>query len=300
MKEYGHTPVLLEEALEFLQASRAGVYIDCTVGLGGHTIEILRRNPEASVIGFDLDEKALKVAARRLADYASRLKLFQADFRDLLGFEEIIDFSQVRGILLDLGISSFQLDNPERGFSFNLEGPLDMRMDLRQKTTAEKILNTYTEARLAEVLEKYGELRHTRALARKILNQRKLGLLRTTTDLKKLVEEFYRWIPQKNRIHPAAKVFQALRIEVNQELKGLDDFLVNLAGRCQPGTRIVAISFHSLEDRLVKRAFQKLASRDQEKPLVRILTRKPVTPKPEEIAANSRSHSAKLRAAVRI
>lgn len=300
MKEYGHTPVLLEEALEFLQASRAGVYIDCTVGLGGHTIEILRRNPEASVIGFDLDEKALKVAARRLADYASRLKLFQADFRDLLGFEGIIDFSQVRGILLDLGISSFQLDNPERGFSFNLEGPLDMRMDLRQKTTAEKILNTYTEARLAEVLEKYGELRHTRALARKILNQRKLGLLRTTTDLKKLVEEFYRWIPQKNRIHPAAKVFQALRIEVNQELKGLDDFLVNLAGRCQPGTRIVAISFHSLEDRLVKRAFQKLASRDQEKPLVRILTRKPVTPKPEEIAANSRSHSAKLRAAERI
>ncbi len=300
MKEYGHTPVLLEEALEFLQASRAGVYIDCTVGLGGHTLEILRRNPEASVIGFDLDEKALKVAARRLADYASRLKLFQADFRDLLGFEEIIDFSQVRGILLDLGISSFQLDNPERGFSFNLEGPLDMRMDLRQKTTAEKILNTYTEARLAEILEKYGELRHTRALARKILNQRKLGLLRTTTDLKKLVEEFYRWVPQKNRIHPAAKVFQALRIEVNQELKGLDDFLVNLAGKCHPGTRIVVISFHSLEDRLVKRAFQRLASRDLEKPLVRILTRKPVTPTPEEIAANSRCHSAKLRAAERI
>ncbi|MBC7364801.1 MAG: 16S rRNA (cytosine(1402)-N(4))-methyltransferase RsmH, partial [Candidatus Aminicenantes bacterium] len=175
MKEYGHTPVLLEEALEFLQASRPGLYLDGTVGLGGHTLEILRRNPQARVIGFDLDEKALKVAARRLADYASRVKLFQADFRDLLGFEEIIDFSQVRGVLLDLGISSFQLDNPERGFSFNLEGPLDMRMDLRQKTTAEKILNTYSEARLAEILEKYGELKHTRPLARKILNQRKLG-----------------------------------------------------------------------------------------------------------------------------
>lgn len=300
MKDYGHTPVLLEEALEFLQASRAGVYLDGTVGLGGHTIEILKRNPEASVIGFDLDEQALKVAAKRLADYAARVKLFQADFRDLLNYEEIIDFSQVRGVLLDLGISSFQLDNPERGFSFNLEGPLDMRMDLRQKTTAEKILNTYNEARLAEILEKYGELRHTRPLARKILNQRKLGLLRTTTDLKKLTEEFYRWVPQKNKVHPAAKVFQALRIEVNQELKGLDEFLKNLARRCQPGTRIVVISFHSLEDRLVKRAFQELASTELEKPVVKILTRKPVTPSPEEIAANSRSHSAKLRAAERI
>lgn len=300
MKDYGHTPVLLEEALGFLQASRPGVYIDCTIGLGGHALEILRRNPGARIIGFDLDETSLQEAAKRLADYSSRVKLFQADFRNLLEFKRIIPFDEVKGVLIDLGISSFQLDNPERGFSFNLEGPLDMRMDRRQKTTAEKILMTYPEARLAEIFKKYGELHHTRLLAKKILSQRKLGLLRNTTDLKKLVEETYRWVPQKNRVHPAAKVFQALRIEVNQELKGLDEFLEKLAIRCSPGTRIVTISFHSLEDRLVKRAFQNLASGENREPVVRILTKKPVTPTPEEIAANSRSHSAKLRAAERV
>lgn len=300
MKSYGHTPVLLNEALEFLQATRAGVYIDCTVGLGGHSLEILKRNPEARIIGFDLDEASLQEAGKRLAEYSSRVKLFQADFRNLLEFKEVIPFDEVKGVLMDLGISSFQLDNPERGFSFNLEGPLDMRMDKRQKTTAEKILLTYPESRLAEIFKNYGELHHSRLLAKKIVNQRKLGLLKTTTDLKKLVEETYHWVPQKNRIHPAAKVFQALRIEVNQELKGLDEFLEKLALQCFPGTRIVAISFHSLEDRLVKRAFQRLASSAQGEPVVKILTKKPVTPTAEEIAANSRSHSAKLRAVERI
>ncbi|MGB9905782.1 MAG: 16S rRNA (cytosine(1402)-N(4))-methyltransferase RsmH [Candidatus Saccharicenans sp.] len=300
MKDYGHRPVLVEETLAYLQASRAGVYIDCTVGLGGHALEILRRNPGAKVIGLDLDELSLQAAAERLARYKDRVKLFQIDFREILDFKNLVAWEEVRGVLADLGLSSFQLDNPERGFSFNLEGPLDMRMDTRQKTTAEKILMTYPEARLAEVFKKYGELHHTRQLARKIATQRKQGLLRTTTDLKKLVEEVYRWVPQKNRLHPAARVFQALRIEVNQELKGLDIFLERLAPKCQPGTRLVVISFHSLEDRLVKRAFQRLASGQEGQPLVRILTRKPVTPSPEEIEVNSRSHSAKLRAAERI
>ncbi len=301
MKDYGHRPVLLEEAITYLQAIRPGVYIDCTVGLGGHALEILRRNPGAKIIGFDLDETSLKEAAKRLTEYSSRVKLFQADFRNMLEFKKLIPFEEVRGLLADLGISSFQLDNPERGFSFNLEGPLDMRMDQRQKITAEKILMSYPEARLAEIFRKYGELHHTRLLARKIVSSRKLGLLKTTTDLKNLVEETYRWVPQKNRLHPAARVFQALRIEVNQELKGLDDFLENIAQRCLPGTRLVVISFHSLEDRLVKRAFQRLASnRDGTQPVVRIITRKPVRPTAEEIAINSRSHSAKLRAAERI
>ncbi|MDI6698723.1 MAG: 16S rRNA (cytosine(1402)-N(4))-methyltransferase RsmH [Candidatus Saccharicenans sp.] len=300
MKDFGHRPVLVEETLAYLQASRPGLYIDCTIGLGGHALEILRRNPGARIIGFDLDELSLKAAADRLADYRDRVKLFQLDFRQMLDFPDLIPFQEVKGVLADLGISSFQLDNPERGFSFNLEGPLDMRMDTRQKTTAEKILMTYPETRLAEVFKKYGELHHTRLLARKIASQRKLGLLKNTTDLKKLVEEVYRWVPQKNRLHPAARVFQALRIEVNQELKGLDAFLDRLAGKCQPGTRLVVISFHSLEDRLVKKAFQRLVSTDRGQPLVKVLTRKPVRPSPEEIEANSRSHSAKLRAAERI
>jgi len=300
MKDYGHRPVLVEETLAYLQASRAGVYLDCTIGLGGHALEILRRNPGARIIGLDLDELSLQAAAGRLARYKDRVKLFQVDFREMLDFQDLVPWGEVRGVLVDLGISSFQLDNPERGFSFNLEGPLDMRMDTRQKTTAEKILMTYPEDRLAEVFKKYGELHHTRQLARKIATQRKLGLLKTTTDLKKLVEEVYRWVPQKNRLHPAARVFQALRIEVNQELKGLDTFLERLAGQCPSGTRLVVISFHSLEDRLVKKAFQRLASGQGGQPVVRILTRKPVRPTPEEIEVNSRSHSAKLRAAERI
>jgi len=300
MSDSGHKPVLLEEALRFMGAMRPGVYIDCTLGLGGHALEILKRNARAKIVGFDLDETSLEEAAKTLAEYSSRVKLFQADFRNLLDFRQIISFEEVKGVLIDLGISSFQLDNPERGFSFNLEGPLDMRMDRRQKTTAEKILMTYPEARLAEIFKKYGELHHTRLLAKKIVSQRKLGLLRNTTDLKKLVEETYRWVPQKNRVHPAARVFQALRIEVNQELKGLDEFLEKLAERCARGTRIVAISFHSLEDRLVKRAFQRLACGENREPLVRMLTKKPVTPTPEEMAVNPRSHSAKLRAVERL
>jgi 16S rRNA (cytosine1402-N4)-methyltransferase len=300
MKGYGHRPVLIEETLAYLQASRPGLYLDCTVGLGGHALEILRRNRRARVIGFDLDEISLKEAAKRLVAFSSQVKLFQADFRNILELSGLIAFAEVKGVLADLGISSFQLDNPERGFSFNLEGPLDMRIDTRQKTTAEKILLTYPEARLAEIFRRYGELHHTRLLARKIVSQRKLGLLKTTTDLKKLVEEVYRWVPQKNRLHPAARVFQALRIEVNQELNGLDVFLERLAKECPSGTRLVAISFHSLEDRLVKRAFQRLAASEEGQPVVKILTKKPVTPAREEIAANSRSHSAKLRAAERL
>lgn len=300
MKDYGHQPVLVEETLAYLQASRPGLYLDCTVGLGGHALEILKRNPGAKIIGLDLDELSLKEAARRLADYSSRIQLFQADFRNILELSEFIPLAELKGVLIDLGISSFQLDNPERGFSFNLEGPLDMRMDTRQKTTAEKILLTYPESRLAEIFKKYGELRHTRLLAKKIASSRKLGLLKTTTDLKKLVEEVYRWVPQKNRLHPAARVFQALRIEVNQELKGLDVFLEQLAKESPPETRLVVISFHSLEDRLVKRAFQRLSSSDEGQPVVKILTRKPATPTLEEIAANSRSHSAKLRAVKRL
>jgi len=218
----------------------------------------------------------------------------------LLELEDLIPWDEVRGALFDLGLSSFQLADPARGFSFNQEGPLDMRMDTRQKITAEKILMTYPEDRLAELFKKYGELHQAKLLARKIVSLRKLGLLKTTTDLKKLVEGTYHWVPQKNRLHPAAKVFQALRIEVNQELDGLDDFLERLARKCLPETRLVVISFHSLEDRLVKRTWQQLAFSEKGQPVVKILTKKPVRPTPEETEANTRSHSAKLRAVERI
>lgn len=290
-----HIPVLLEETLSFLRIDRPGIYIDGTIGLGGHSLEILKRNPQAKVIGLDLDESSLLAAKERLKNFAGRIKLIQADFRTLPELK--IDFSQVCGLLLDLGLSSFQLENPARGFSFNLEGPLDMRFDHRTKMTAAKILEKYSENQLATIFAKYGELKQARLLAREIVNRRKNQPLQTTTQLRRLVEEICRWRPQPGKTHPAAKVFQALRIEVNNELKDLDKFLEKMAYLLPSGARMVIISFHSLEDRIVKHTLAKLAQANHNGPKIRLLTRKPVTPSEQEIKQNPRAHSAKLRAA---
>jgi len=291
----GHIPVLLEEALNYLHIQRPGIYIDGTIGLGGHSLEILRRNPQSKIIGLDLDESSLLEAKSRLKEFGQRVKLIQTDFRNLPNLD--IDFGQVCGLLLDLGLSSFQLDNPSRGFSFNLEGPLDMRFDHRIKITAARILEKYSENQLATILAEYGELKQARQLAREIVTRRKNQPFTTTTQLRRLVEEVCRWRPQPGKIHPAAKVFQALRIEVNGELKGLDKFLEKMARLLPSGARIVVISFHSLEDRIIKHTLARLAQANHDLPRVRLLTRKPVTPGEEEIRANPRSHSAKLRAA---
>ena len=298
MRENGHIPVLAAEVIEFLDAGREGVYIDCTLGLAGHAVAILERNPRARLIGLDRDGQSLDVARERLKPYARRVTLYQADFRDLAELD--IPFDKVRGILADLGISSFQLDSPERGFSYMHEGPLDMRVDQRAKTTAAKILRTYPEQRLAEMFAKYGELAQTRRLAREIVHLRKLGRLETTGDLRVLVERIYQWRPQRGRIHPAAKAFQALRIEVNGELEGLREFIDGTVRLAAKGTRFVVISFHSLEDRIVKQAFHALARPDEGDPLLTVLTKKPVMASEAEVAANSRARSAKLRAAERV
>jgi 16S rRNA (cytosine1402-N4)-methyltransferase len=298
MTENGHLPVLPTEVIAFLDAGRAGVYIDCTLGLAGHALKLVEGNPRARLIGLDRDGESLEIARERLKPYAKRVALYQADFKDLARLD--IPFEQVRGVLVDLGISSFQLDSPERGFSYTHEGPLDMRVDQRTRTTAAKILLTYPEQKLAELFAKYGELAQTRRLAREIVHLRKLGRLETTGELRMLIERIYQWRPQRGRIHPAAKAFQALRIEVNRELEGLPEFIdgtVRLAAR---GTRFVIISFHSLEDRIVKRAFHALARPEDGAPLVEVLTRKPVMASEAEVAENSRARSAKLRAAVRV
>ena len=197
-------------------------------------------------------------------------------------------------------MSSFQLDTPERGFSFNRQGPLDMRMDHRNQTTASKILDKYSEHKLAEIFRRYGELRQARLLAREIVSRRKIKKIEKTTELRRIVEEVCRWRPQRGKIHPAAKVFQAIRIEVNQELEGLAAFLEKIVEKIVKGARITAISFHSLEDRIVKQTFVRLASPNDEQPLLKILTKKPVTAKDREIAENPRSRSAKLRAGERL
>ncbi|MFC2156405.1 16S rRNA (cytosine(1402)-N(4))-methyltransferase RsmH [Acidobacteriota bacterium] len=298
MEEKNHIPVLLEETIEFLDGDGSGIFIDCTVGLGGHAKEILKKHPGCQLIGLDLDEKALLKARDNLQPFAERISLYHSDFRYLPDLN--LDFKNIRGLLIDLGISSYQLDSPERGFSFSQEGPLDMRMDLRNKFTAHKIVNKFSESQLNQILFKYGELKQARRLAREIVSRRKINKIETTTELRRIVEEICRWRPQKGKIHPAAKVFQALRIEVNQELKNLGEFLEKTIHLLSSGTRIVVISFHSLEDRIIKQTFNRLASSEECPPCLKILTKKPIVPSEGEVAANSRSRSAKLRAAEKI
>jgi len=298
MIESSHIPVLLEEVMDYLDIRRKGVYVDCTIGLGGHSVEILKRNPQATVIGIDIDEESILKAKDRLSPFAERVKLYHSDYKYLPDLE--MNLSQVKGVLLDLGISSFQLDTPERGFSFNQDGPLDMRIDQRKKVTASKIINTYSEHKLTEMFKQYGELRQARLLAREIASRRKAKKIQKTTELRQLVEEVCRWRPQKGKIHPAAKVFQAFRIEVNQELGDLSKFLERIASKISQGTRILVISFHSLEDRIIKHTFARLAATRNDHALLRILTKKPVVPSEKEIMANTRARSAKLRAAERI
>ncbi|MCX6566242.1 MAG: 16S rRNA (cytosine(1402)-N(4))-methyltransferase RsmH [Candidatus Aminicenantes bacterium] len=293
-----HIPVLLEEALNLLDAARPGLYVDGTLGLAGHSREILKRNSKARLVGFDKDEAALAEAQRRLSPYENRIELYQADFRRIL--EVDIDWPGVRGVLLDLGMSSFQLDDPLRGFSHSLDGPLDMRMDRRQHLDAARILDKYPEPKLAEIFRNYGELRPAAKLARAIASRRRMTKIESTVQLREIVEDVCRWIPQKGKIHPAAKVFQALRIEVNEELAGLGDFLDAVIDRLPADGRLAVISFHSLEDRVVKHTFARAARPEQNggrgAAVIDLLTKHPVIPTDEEISRNSRSRSAKLRA----
>jgi 16S rRNA (cytosine1402-N4)-methyltransferase len=292
-----HIPVLLEDVLNLLDAGRPGLYLDGTLGLAGHSQEILKRNPNARLVGFDRDADALAEAQIRLRPYERRADLYQADFRRLL--EVDLDWSEMRGVLLDLGMSSFQLDDPARGFSHSLDGPLDMRMDRRQHLDAARVIDKYSEPKLAEIFRNYGELKQAAKLARMIASRRRMTKIESTAQLRRMVEEVCRWIPQKGKIHPAAKVFQALRIEVNGELEGLGDFLVQVIDRLPAGGRLAVISFHSLEDRIVKHTFADLARPSESEPVVELLTKHPLVPSDEEISRNSRSRSAKLRAAAK-
>jgi 16S rRNA (cytosine1402-N4)-methyltransferase len=298
MNRNGHIPVLLKDVLQFLEVHREGVYIDCTLGLGGHSQEILQINPKAHVIGFDIDEQSLIVAKERLQAFADRLSIYHSDFRYIPDLN--IDFSKIKGILIDLGMSSFQLDSPKRGFSYLLDGPLDMRMDQRNHLTASKVINKYSEPKLAQVFRDYGELRQAKRLAHEIVSRRKADKIETTHQLFRVVEDVCRWHPQKGKSHPAARVFQAIRIEVNQELKNLSSFLERIVLKSPKTTRLLVISFHSLEDRIVKQTFARLAIQNDHPASIRILTKKPVTASEEEIASNFRARSAKLRAAERI
>lgn len=285
-----HKPVLLKETLDFLNI-RDGIYVDCTLGTGGHSIGILKAlNGRGLLIGLDRDEEALKIAKERLKGY-NNCYLFHSNYIDLKHILKEQGIKHITGgILMDLGSSSIQFDDMSRGFSFKSNAPLDMRMDKTQSLTAFKIINEYKESEIANIIYNYGEERNSRKIARLIIEKRvKNGPIKTTNELIGIILQCYpKW--KKFRIHPATKTFQAIRIEVNKELENLDKFMCFIPELLSPTCRLTVISFHSLEDRIVKNYFKSTAS-------LKILTKKPITPSREEILNNPRSRSAKLRAA---
>jgi 16S rRNA (cytosine1402-N4)-methyltransferase len=289
-----HVPVMTAEVLANLQPQRGGLFVDCTVGLGGHTRALLEAGA-TRVIGLDRDPQALALAAGVLASFADRVELVHADYRMLDQVLAARGIAEVSGTLADLGISSFQLEAPSRGFSFQRDEPLDMRMDPTSGETAADLVARTGERELADVIYEYGEERYSRRIARALVAARQEAPIATTGRLAEIVR---RAVPRRHyhRIDPATRTFQALRIWVNRELEGLDRFLHTAVAHLRAGARLVVISFHSLEDRIVKhtlRALERTAA-------VRVLTRKPVVPADEEIDRNPRARSAKLRAAERV
>jgi len=282
-----HEPVLLAETLELLAVRPGGFWVDGTVGAGGHAAEILSRSgPDGRLLATDRDAEALAAAAQKLAPFAERARLLQADYRELPALME----EPPDGILLDLGVSSLQLDRAERGFSLKSDGPLDMRMDRRGGITAAEVVNRLPEAELADIIYRYGEERASRRIARRIVETRRRSPFRSTLELAEVVRSAARR-PRGRGIDAATLTFQALRIHVNRELEGLGDVLASLARRLAPRGRLAVIAFHSLEDREVKLAFRFLATAG-----FRLLTRKPVRPGEDEVRRNPRSRSARLRA----
>jgi len=306
-----HRPVLLRETIELLAAERGGLFVDCTVGLGGHSEAILQASPDAQVLGIDRDEEALGLATERLAQYGSRFRSVHADFRELTRVLATAKVRQVRGVVADLGVSSLQLDSPGRGFSFRHEAPLDMRMDISGGETAAELLGRLSEVEIARIIFEYGEERRSRRIARWIVERRERGEpIQTTHDLAALVARAV-GPDKKRRIHPATRTFQALRIAVNGELENLDRFLVQAVDHLEQAGRLAVISFHSLEDRIVKRTLLKLSGRCQCPPRlpvcicgvtkqISILTRRAIGPGEQEIEENPRSRSAKLRGASKV
>jgi 16S rRNA (cytosine1402-N4)-methyltransferase len=288
-----HEPVMLAEVLEHLTPQRGGLFVDCTVGLGGHTRALLDAGA-TRVIGFDRDGQALAIARDRLAPYGDRLSLEHGDYRGLEPALDARGVTAVDGILADLGVSSMQLDAEGRGFSFRRDEPLDMRMDTSAGRTAAEALRGVEEKTLADLVYEFGEERHSRRIARAIVAARGDRPIETTGQLADIVR---RAVPRKGytRIDPATRTFQAIRIWVNRELEGLDGFLGAAARRLAPGGRLVVITFHSLEDRIVKHTFRAL----QAEGTIAIRTKRPLVPGEAEVAKNPRARSAKLRAAER-
>ncbi len=327
MAEHRHVPVLVETVLDLLAPERGGVYVDATVGLGGHAEALLERAPDACLIGLDRDPYALDQCGRRLERFGARVRLVHGRFSDLGSLLATVDETwsveqwphapRVAGILADLGVSSMQLDAGERGFAFAHDAPLDMRMDPTSDplptggpaVTARTIVNREPEEVLTTILKQYGEERHARRISRAIVRERLEKPIETTAELAALVERVKPMPPGPRRRHPATQTFQALRIEVNREIEEIETLVDEAAGLLEPGGRMAIISYHSLEDRVVKNGLRDLArglidpvtgQTQAETRMLEVLTKKPIRPSGEEVARNPRARSARLRAGRRI
>ncbi len=310
--EFEHRTVLLDRTIEYLKVVPGGVYVDCTLGGGGHSLEILKRLGEKGrLIGIDRDQNAIKAAGERLASFSDKAVLVHGNFRDIRRIVHGIGITAVDGVVMDLGVSSHQLDRRERGFSYMQDAPLDMRMDRQQSLTAMEVVNTYSEADLARVISGYGEERWARRIAAFIVREREKAPIKTTGQLVDIIKAAIPASARRKGPHPAKRTFQALRIEVNDELGILERAVKDGVDLLKSGGRICVITFHSLEDRKIKNIFRELenpctcppkapACVCGKKPVIRVVTRKPVVPDKEEIQQNPRARSAGLRVAEKL
>ena len=309
-RDYGHKPVLLRECLEGLAIRPEGVYVDGTLGRAGHALEIVKRLTTGRLIGLDRDAAAIAAARERLGDYGDRVTLVRSNFSDLEQVLRELDIPRVDGMLFDLGVSSPQLDEPARGFSYMHDAPLDMRMDTSAPLTAREVVNTWGEEELRRILYDYGEERYAPRIARSIVRRREQRPIETTLELVDCIKGAMPPQALREKQHPAKRSFQAIRIAVNGELDALPPMLEAAAHCLRPGGRLAVITFHSLEDRIVKQKLRELATGCTcppefpvcvcgKKPRMTLLTRKPITPSSEELSENPRARSAKLRLAER-
>ena len=302
---FTHYSVLLDECIDALNVNPHGTYVDCTAGGGGHSAKILDKLTDGMLVCIDKDEEALAVCRERLN--SDKVKFVHSDFKNLPQILKSLGIESVDGILCDLGVSSYQIDNPERGFSYMAsDAPLDMRMDAQQKLTAKEIVNTYGERQLLDILLDYGEESFAKSIARNIVVERQKHSIDTCGQLVEIIDKSIPYSARKKGSHPAKRTFQALRIEVNKELDGLDEFLKSAVDLLAPNGRLAVITFHSLEDRIVKRSFNDLATDCICPPNLPIcvcnhrakgslVNKKPILPTDRELQENSRSQSAKLR-----
>ena len=305
--EFVHKSVLLNETIDGLNIQPDGIYVDGTLGGGGHAYEVCRRlGDKGSIVGIDQDAAAIEAAGNRLKDFGEKVTIVRSNYCDMKSKLHELGIDKVDGIVLDLGVSSYQLDTAERGFSYREDAPLDMRMDTRQKMTARDIVNDYEEMELYRVIRDYGEDKFAKNIAKHLVAARKVKPIATTGELTEIIRASIPMKYQKKSGHPAKRTFQAIRIELNRELEVLKDSLDDMIDLLNPGGRLCIITFHSLEDRIVKSAFRK-----NENPCTcpsdfpvcvcgkvskgSILTRKPILPSEEEMEENSRAKSAKLR-----